>query len=136
MFIFVEKWLKVRQCSNVARKPTILQKIKRINSVLFCQTVQKTSVFWKNSRIPKRPFEINWPIAMTMTNWQIFAKWMWVNFQSEINRFSCMYALCTSSFNLSNTVQHEKCQSQSKQRHLLERVSSSFSNHKRANKLP
>ena len=47
-------------------KPKILLKNKPTNLFLFCLTVLKTYsfvCFWKNSRIPKSPFEINRPLA-------------------------------------------------------------------------
>ena len=52
--------LNVRQSRNVFFKPTIFPKIERTNA-FFDRIV--SIVYWKNSRIPKSPFAINWPLT-------------------------------------------------------------------------
>ena len=75
--ILLVQLLKVRQSHNGSFQLTIPRKKQRTDS-FFCLTVLcqiLLFIFWKNSRIPESPFEINWPLIwdtfMSIENWPL-----------------------------------------------------------------
>ena len=75
------------QKENYINKKTILLLLVQTYKM---KAIWQSKEFW-SSIIIIIVMKSNSQIAMTMTNWRIFAKWMWVNFQKEINRFSCTH---------------------------------------------